>query len=366
MRKIGVPFLLRRKWVVDLGLGNVDLPGVPGVPDAEHLAYRAALALSVSLRPSALGPQLPLVAPSNSVTIRGAAIAWARDTQKALTDGGQKWREQYAKSIVEELGGELVSVFEPPAGNARLVAYHAHLQRKNLSQRTIRNRLSILGQILRHAASVASLSALPVMPRIRITRPDCPYPVICEVDLRAIRAAVPCHQRRLYLSVGLYLGLHASDIASFSKKNLVGGFWPPSGWIRRNTKSSAMVPDAQFQIPPPMVRDLVATVAEIGIDPPGGLTGGIWNNSGTFLSRIKRRLGLSCPVPTGRVLRRSCVWHLAAAGYTERECAEYLGHVDQRMIREIYVRFPVTERPRDRLPWAQVDAPELLRLSAPS
>jgi hypothetical protein len=52
-----------------------------------------------------------------------------------------------------------------------------------------------------------------------------------------------------------------------------------------------------------------------------------------------------------RVARRSCVWTLAMLGWSERDCSEYLGHVDQRMIREVYLRVAIDQRSPIKVPW---------------
>jgi integrase len=356
--KVGRPFLRRGRWWVDLGSGPRELSGVPASPDAEDLAYRAALSLAVAVRPLAAGNQLDLVAPSQVVTLRGAAEGWRLGSQDAHTEGGRTWRAQYTAAVVRELGGERLSSFEPPGGNVRVVEYHRRLVAKGLGPKTIKNRLSILGRILRHAAEHAELSGLPVMPVIRGAGEAAEFPVIQESDLRAVRALVlrwvtdprRAWQRATWLSVAFYCGLHAADVARFSLGDLVS--WPPVGWIRRNTKSSRFVPPAQMPIAPQLAVDLVDAARVLGMRPSGGWTGGPWRGYARLLGRVARELGT--PIPTGRVLRRSCVWGLAASGWSERECAEFLGHVDQRMIRSVYLRFPVGQKPAVRTMFGQL------------
>ena len=346
-RILGRPYLVRNCWRVDLGQGPVDLCGVPATPDAEDLAYRAALQLVIAYRPSPSSNQLALIDPSVEITIRGAAMAYRQRAQPAATPGGQKWRDQYLRAVVSELGGERLSAFAPPGGNVRLNQYFLRLRERGFSPKTIRGRLSLLGQVLRDAAVHGELPGLPLMPRVAgCALRSVEYPRIAERDLRAIMNQVTV-QRRTYLSVGFYLGLHTADIETFSIDCLLSG----DAWIRRNTKSRS-VPDAQFPLPRACAADLDLAVSELGSDPLRGLTGGPWSHRDEQLGPICRELGVV--VPCGRILRRSCVWELASRGWSERECAEYLGHVDQRMVREVYVRFPVRERPQIRVPWDQL------------
>jgi hypothetical protein len=84
------------------------------------------------------------------------------------------------------------------------------------------------------------------------------------------------------------------------------------------------------------------------------------NEGSRILRKTAARVGLPLEVNFRSVLRRSTVYELAIRGWSERECADVLGHVDEHMIRTVYRRVPLRLRSPAKIPWDRASSRRLL------
>lgn len=301
-------------------------------------------------------------------------FAAALDAWKAQhkTKGGGPGALRYVKSVAARvrrvLGAERLEDFGPPGGNARIDAYVAHLAKRGMSGRTVRNLLTCVFQVLRFAVKYGWLRALPARPEQR----DLPkkagpvYRWITEDDFRRLRARIfagitaaelgrvegVCgdlearlyvERRRCWLSWVFYTGVHHYDADNAAGVDLIGLDSAHPRYIRRNHKSSGMVHPKQFRMPEPLLDDLRALEALQGhpIGPGEAFTGGPWENGSRTIQAAARALGLKDGC-TPSILRRSYARELLLLGRTVHEVAELMGHVDTRMLRW-YADFLVPE-----------------------
>jgi hypothetical protein len=370
------PVLIRGRWIVDLrwcGLGRrfLKTPGRPELePAAIHEAYglfhreraeRGARALAENLLE---GPTV------------GQVAAELLDTRDYDRRGGERYVRGYVAQVVKRWGGTAVNQFEPPNGTQLLRAWRNELAELGLSPKTRRNYLNVMDQILRHAADRSHLRSIPVKPRPTLTEetltsPDAPW--YSETDFRALRAGLYqgsedaiagwlkrqrleetvagfIARRQLYLSFAFYTGMHVYDLDRLAAEHVspdFGSYW------RQNHKSAAVIPGAAFDCPEQLWLDIQAETARLGRPWHAGelVAGGRWNEGSRILRRTAERCGLPREVNFRSVLRRSTVYELAIRGWSERECADVLGHVDEHMIRTVYRRVPLRNRSPHKIPW---------------
>lgn len=366
------------KWVVDLrplGLGQRYTLGPDSLSreDALHAAYE----LLARLRGKGMAdaPQRTLFDDGAPLYVGALLDRWS-DQKRYQGEGAARYGKTYARLVRRELGEYKLTDFAPPAGHARLSAYARSLEAANLSGRTIRNRLSIIEQALRFAVESGWLDQVPLHPSL----PPKALPVfrwITESMFRALRgevyrgvslhemarAGIPdaaelalyVERRRVYLSWLFYTGVHHYDADHASADWL---FLDGAAYIRHNHKTS-MKP-AQFEMPPQLLADLRALETLLGraFFPDECFTGGPWPDCSRVMQRAARRLKF----PHGAspsILRRSYAREMLLRGYSVREVADRMGHVDERMVEAIYTQTPrATGRPKSR--W------DLLPASAPS
>lgn len=311
-----------------------------------HAAYAA---LEQCRHGRAAEPSAQLALPTGAPqTFAGALDAWeARKEYKTV--GGAAGGRAYAKQVRRELGAYRLEDFVPPAGNDRLQDYARGLLRERaLSARTVRNRFSIVMQVL-HFAARRGWSVCPEPPPL----PGNPPPVfvwVTEANFRALRREVfppgavctptpeLAARRRFYLSWLFYTGCHTADANGLTVDVI---FVDGGSFIRRNSKSARVVPDEQFEMPEPLIDDLRELRAAIGRDfwPGEALAGGRWPHVARVLGGAAKRLGFPHHV-NPRVLRRSFAREMFQRGYSEQEVADRMGHVDLSMLHEVYVRTP--------------------------
>lgn len=343
------PFLWHEQWVVDLrALGHgqryrLGLPPGAGELEAVHASY-ALLERLRRERAAEPQSQLEIVTGAPS-SFAGALDAWeARKDYR--TEGSRRYGRAYASQVRAELGAYTLAELAPPAGNDRLQDYVRGLGARGLGARTVRNRVSIVMQVL-HAAARRGWAICPERPPL----PAKPAPVflwITEPNFRALRDAIfsagarttpeVFARRRFYLSWLFYTGAHTADADALSVDLI---FVDGGSFIRRNTKSAAVVPDEQFEMPEPLIDDLHELRARLGRDflPAERLGGGPWPKVAKRLTDAARRLGFPHEV-TPRILRRSFAREMFQRGYSEQEVADRMGHVDLSMLHEVYVRTP--------------------------
>ena len=370
------PVLIRGRWVLDLrwaGCGRRFLK-TPGRPELEAAAIHEGYALFWRLRAErgqrALEQQL-LEGPA----VRQVAeeLLEARDYDRR---GGERYVRSYTAQVVKRFGHLAVNQFEPPNGTQLLREWRNELAEQGLSPKTRRNYLNVMDQILRHAADRSWLRSLPVKPKPTLTEetlnsPDSPW--YSETDFRALRAGLyaGCEEaiagwlkrkrsdrtvedfiarRRLYLSFAFYTGMHVYDLDRLAAEHIspdFGSYW------RTNHKSAAVIPGAAFDCPEQLWLDVKAELARLERPWHEGelIAGGTWPEGSRTLRKTAERLGLPLPITFRSVLRRSTVYELAIRGWSERECADVLGHVDEHMIRTVYRRVPLRNRSPKKIPW---------------
>jgi integrase len=345
------PTLWQWNWVVDLrafGFGQrYRLDALFDDPvGAVHAAYAQ---LEKCRRERAAEPRAQLELRSGAPETFAAALDAWEARKEYRTAGGARGGRAYAKLVRRELGAYALRDFVPPPGNDRLQDYARGLLRdRGLSPRTVRNRLSVVLQVL-HSAARRGWVTCPESPVI----PGNPAPVfawVTEANFRALRAAIfpfegrrpvapeLCARRRFYCSWLFYTGCHTADADALTVDSI---FVDGGSYIRRNSKSARVVPDEQFEMPEPLIDDLRELRAAVGRDfwPGEALAGGRWPHAARVLGAAAKRLGFPHGV-NPRVLRRSFAREMFQRGYTEQEVADRMGHVDLSMLHEVYVRTP--------------------------
>ena len=346
------PRLYGGQWVVDFrgaGFGSryALCKAIEPREEAVHMAYEL-LARLRGERMAEAG-QREVFAEGAPVLFAGALDRW-QETKRYDTDGGKAWGDKYARLIRRELGAYRLGEFAPPAGTDRMRSYVESLERQKRSGRTIRNRVFPAMQVLRFALERGWLPALPLLPRL----PAKAAPVllyITEAMFRQLRAAIfpkgtppsvataeEIARRRLYLSWEFYTGVHTIDADCMTADLL---FLDGRAYVRHNNKSAQHVEDQQFEMPDPLYEDFRELEALLGrpFYPGEAVTGGPWPHAARVMGSAARRLRFPHPV-NPRILRRSYVREMVLKGYEVQEIADRMGHVDIKMVREIYNSMP--------------------------
>lgn len=347
------------KWVVDLrfaGFGQRYQVGDAALPEAEaiHLAYACLNRLreEARLRPSI---QLGLDLAGAGQLFGRAVGAWLAE-KDFKSVGGENWVRQYATHVAAELGAYRLADLLPPEGSRILRGYRDAAVAAKRAPNTVAGRLSIVGQVLNYCAEQGWMTDVPRIPARPPRRPPL-FLWITEAHFRALRASILAEpncrraagrltpdewmiyveRRRCYLSWLFYTGCHTAD-ADNATSDFVS--LDMGVFRRRNSKSARCVPDEHFELPEPLSDDLRALQAMFGrpfyIDEP--IFGGAWPTVAKAIRRAAVRLKFGKVNP--RILRRSCIRELCLRGYTEQETADRVGHVDTRMIHEVYLRNP--------------------------
>lgn len=372
------------KWVVDLRAWNHGQrytlgPDTLSREDALHLAY-GALATLQGERMAEAATERDLFSERAPTLFAAALDAWQ---QQKTYDGkdSERYGAEHTRLVRRELGAYKLADFSPPGGHARLLAYVRELERRGLSGRTLRNRFSILGQVLRFSVERGWLDQPPMMPRMP-PKAGPVYRWISEVMFRALREelykdvplwrmtgrrgeagvvdeqtyAVFIARRRVYLSWLFYTGVHLRDADTASADQL---FLDGHAYIRHNNKSRKSVPDEQFEMPEPLYRDLVELTEILGRPfYPGELfTGGPWRHAARQMGAAAKRLAFPDTV-TAVILRRSFAREMFLHGYSVRQVADRMGHTNERMLNEIYVRTPRPEG-HQKTRWVVTKTPHL-------
>jgi integrase len=289
---------------------------------------------------------------------------------RTVTDGGAAWLREYFRLVRRDLGTYKLQDFAPPSGNARLAAYLRELEARDYSGRTIINRVSTVERVLRFAVERGWLAAPPLHPRM----PAKAAPVYrwcnegmfralrgaiylgrsgTKPELRGYRPAEPpaiyIARRQVYLSWLFYTGMHKADADAADASML---FMDARAYVRVNTKSARCVPREQFEMPEQLYADLLALQQVLGrpFYPDEPFTGGPWRNVVPVMRRAAVRLSFPHTVNPA-ILRRSYAREMLARGYEVRDVADRMGHVSERMINEIYARFPRAAGQHPRSKW---------------
>lgn len=354
------PKVWRDRWVVDLrtaGFGQRYALGPATLTreDALHAAYETLTRLRRGVAEPAQRDMFDDAAPRQ---IGGLIDRWAAE-KRYDREGSARYGKTYTRLVRSDLGGYSLAEFMPPQGNGRLAGYVRALEARELSGRTIRNYLSIIEQALRFAVERGWLVQAPLHPRLPPKAPPV-FRWLTHQMFRALRAEIfrgvslnemqrtgvaDAHQlalhveyRRIYLSWIFYTGAHHHDADTATTDWL---FLDGEAYIRHNNKSSRVVQDEQFEMPLFLLDDLRALEKLLGrpFYPGESFTGGPWPECARVMQKAAKRLKF----PHGAnpsILRRSYAREMYLRGYTVREVADRMGHVDERMLTEIYVRTP--------------------------
>lgn len=344
------------KWVVDLrshgfaGWRYVLGPGTLSELEAVHAAY-ARLEELRDARLSAPGAQLEL-RPGAPRTLAAAIDEWERRKRYATPDGAE-YGKKIAKALRAELGARQLAELDGIAGADELLGYLHRLE--SLGARTVRNRFSVLLQVLRLAGERRWIASVPTPPDLP-SRPAPRFEWIDEPTFRAMLAGVhlvrsaavapgesmQIHtaRRRVYLSWLFYTGAHRrdADLLDDSHVSLDTGFY-----LRHNSKSARCVPDEQFEMAEPLIDDLRALLQVLGREAfycGEKIGGGPWPKVDHVLGRAQRQLGIPGAGVNTRILRRSFAREMLRRGYSVEEVADRMGHVNTTMVREVYTRMP--------------------------
>jgi hypothetical protein len=144
--------------------------------------------------------------------------------------------------------------------------------------------------------------------------------------------------------------MHTEDLDRLTAEAVAIDF---GSYTRTNTKSSKYVRPENFDMPEGLLADCIAEQTRLGRAwrPGEKICGGRWGSQGPIACGVAtKRLALP-PFNFRTTARRSCVWHYALLGWSERDMSEILGHVDQQMIRTVYLRVPTRMRSPVKVPW---------------
>lgn len=360
--KYPTPEIVGGKWIADLrrwGFGWHYVLGT-ALELNEIGAVHAAYSKLDELRRARLaepGAQLDLPAGAPT-SFAGALDEWEARKQYD-TDGGRVYGQKYAQLVRRELGAYELAVFSGLVGEDRLLAYLKSIS--GLGARTIRNRFSVVSQVLRFAHRRHWIAAVPLMPKMP-ARPQARHEWIDEPTFRAVRAAIHLvfgtqrggvqlalgetpegwtERRRVYLSWAFYTGAHNRDCDLLDDSHVSMDM---GVYRRRNTKSAEHVADETFPMPEPLIDDLRRLLETLGREAwwcGEMIGGGEWKHADKFLARAQRELKVPGARLNMRVLRRSFIREMARRGLSERRIGDYVGHADtSNMIHEVYLIAP--------------------------
>jgi integrase len=322
-------------------------------------------------------------------SFRRVANQWAEEREYD-TEGGARYVREYLSGLVRRFGDRAVRQFGAPQGSQVLRGWRDEMATPGpawRSWKTRRNYLNAIMQVLAFAARAGYIEALPLKPKARVTRDadleEFDSDWYTETDFRAVRAglyvgseddlarwfrASPLARerfgrwavgdlvedfiarRRLYCSFGFYTGMHPFDLNRLDDRSFAADI---GTFTRRNHKSARAVRPKAFEAPEALWEDVRAEADRLGRPWHKGepICGGEWARGPVILQDTARRLGLPLPINFRSVFRRSTVHELRLRGWPEHEVADYLGHVDKRMIQEVYGRVVDRDVSRERIPW---------------
>lgn len=353
------------KWIVDLRpefgwhyvLGPDSLPEI----EAVNLAWQKLFELREK-RASEPVPQLEIAVPGTAPKTFAVAVdRWEPLKLAETIEESKSYVRTYAKRVRKALGPLTLSQFVDGGGQARLVEYLQAMRDAGESARTIRNSLNTVRQVLAFCSD-EERRWIPFMPRFpkapKVQKPQ--FDWVGEEVFRAIRARIYqglkpgqlagilkyekidvspelyVERRKLYLSWCFYTGHRTHDADDWTADDVgldVGTY------LRHGQKTDAAI--EQFEMPEPFVADLRAYLRIVGREfflPREPIGGGPWKTVARILQRAASAIGVG--KLNARILRRSFARKMFELGYTIKQVADRMSHVDLRMLHEIYVRTP--------------------------
>lgn len=312
------------------------------------------------------------------------ALAAGRIPAASETYRAGMWRR-----VRDDLGSRRLREFTPgPGGRSTLLEDYVGRMAATLAPVTRSNRLCVVRQALAFAWESGWIAAMPAIPSPTLPGEVMRTPKwrwLAERDFRTLYDRLwedhdnPRHglhkaswlwegqrrslrdravrleyiaRRKLYLSTGFYTGMHTINLDGLNDES----FSPDFGtFLRVNTKSAVCVPPRTFTAPEALWRDVQTEIRRLGRfwNEAEEVGGGRWPTVARRLNDEAARLNLPRPL-NPRVLRRSTAYHLGLLGWSPRDTAEYLGHVDTRMVDAVYRRLP-ERRARERLDWTDAN-----------
>ena len=355
------PVVRDGKWELDLrkqGFGwHYHLgPASLSREQAIHVAY-AKLEELRAARLAEPHAQLELVTGAPP-TFAGVVDRW-QACKRVEVAASESYIRKNANRLRRDLGAYVLSDFCDGHGADRVTAYRDWLLAAPLSPLTVRNVFSVLGQVLEFASD-PERRWLPFVPRFPKMPKKTPprFDWIDEADFRRVRARVyadvsPAQlaanlrregittdpalyiaQRKVYLSWAMYTGSRKHDCDELVGDDVGLG---AGIFVRHARKTGAM--EEQFPMPEPLLEDLREYLTFVGREhfrAGERIGGGVWSTATRTMGEIARELELG--LLTMRILRRSFVRKMRLLGYSEAECAAYMGHADLTMIRQVYAR----------------------------
>lgn len=379
-------FLRDGHWVADLrrfGGSQYQALGLAGDADPVLVGYMLRGKVDeLRLGARVMSPELPGLA-DEGMLMRELLTLYAED-HECPTAAGKFYTRKYCRQIAAQIGHMPVSALAAPAGRTVLLRWRDELWVKKLANKTVKNYLGMLKAALIWGQSGGRqlTGALPEWPKAIRDGEALSNPVFdhwSEQDFRHFRdhfgeasgarmwmrsdPADWIARRRLYLSFAYYTGMHAADLGKIRKDWLnvaAGRFW------RHNQKSARCVDTEPFDMPAALVLDCEAELRRLGREwePKELITGGPWpHTTDIFRCEIRRLFPAGGPRLTPchldtRVLRRSTAWELAIRGWQPGEISAYMGHVDDTMVRHVYLHCKELGLIADRrIPWALNSGP---------
>ena len=285
------------------------------------------------------------------------------------TDGGAVYVRKYCQALRPNFERFPVLNFCKPDGNQVLLSFRRELWDRGLSPRTVKNYLHQAVAVLRWASAqtppLFPADLLPVVPAAsrrgqKLNMPrflswtEADFRVLREHfadDVVATRRLGPSAdygdwvgRRRLALSLAFYTGMHAVDCLQARGAWLsvdMGRYW------RHNSKSGTVIRPEPFDMPAQLRLDCEEELSWRGLNcwnagaGPGDEGERVtcdWKAPSDMLARATKRLfpdGSRCGF-TFPIARRSFVRELTIRGWRTHEVSAIMGHVDGKMVDEIY------------------------------
>lgn len=376
----------RGNWVCDLSDGRRIVIGrarPPGLPVLTELQAGAALLAGLLAAPAqqALSPTLGTIFDE----LR-AARATPGDARAWRTVHGRRWWDQ-ARARLRPWDARRMLEFEPGQHHMSALALEVRTAlRAEVGGKRAHDVLTVLWQALRWAVDGGWLQRLPRRPSAlgpgESLRTDHRAEWWVEADMRALRAALyrdldnPRYRvlrddlpgaalragcasvaefiakRRLFVSFSYYTGMRRADLESLDNlavSTLTGQY------SRRGQKTG--VAPKKFPMPAQLADDVDELLRLLGRPFRSGekILAGRWPTVTAVWRAAAQAAKLPLrPAPTPMVFRRSCAREYALRGWERGHTADILGHVDTKMVTDVYEDPAIPQSRGAGVPW---DAP---------
>ncbi len=376
----------RRVWWLDLrtpwGLGQYTLT-TPGIDDVAHFATAIHESWEKLLlergRAERATAQLSLL--ESGPTVDVVVARWLEERSRERGGPVDRYTANCADRIAARWKGFPIRRLSGRSGTELLRVWRdeqaADGEPTWRAPKTRRNTFGVTMMILRWARQEeqSMISELPEKPRVCLsgeTLESPEQPTLAEADFRKIRAELfsgggavrvsnderhfATHEeaadyvarRRLYCSFGFYTGMRVKDLDALTSGSVGSDL---TNFRRTSSKNKARV--RIFEVPEQLRLDIKEELRRLARPwrPGEKICGGPWAHPARVLAAAARRAGILHRVDFRSVLRRSTVYELALRGWSEKDCADYLGHVDANMIHGVYLTVPPGWPSEKKLSW---------------